>query len=253
MWEGQLEKIAVEAGAEGTTLLLENASEIGRRWLDTIPYFQHIRLSDANVSAGLRYRTLARHHRTVCKCGKPAGVLHEEVCSLVNHVERHNSVRDDILAALRRLPSTEVIREPSTDDGLRRNDIGLRGPGRFGRRNLDYDLKVYSPSQANTRATLHRWIEGQDVLSQMRERCSKWFSAVEKRTTDNAPASRVEFRPLVLTTGGMMSANTAKEFESWEKEIGKIEAIRLQEAISVSLLASRTRLLAGCLLQADRD
>lgn len=77
------------------------------------------------------------------QCGKDAELLHEKTCAQTNHVHRHNGIRDHTAAALGKCVPTEVIVEPQSDEGARRKDIGLRGPGRSGRRALDYDLKGF--------------------------------------------------------------------------------------------------------------
>ena len=128
MWELKSKQMAKRIGPLRTAVLLENSSVVSRRWLETIPYHGLLRLNDSAVSAGLLYRTLAKPARPTCRCGKPAELQHEEVCVQVNHYTRHNAVRDTIIATLRRGPATEVLREPSCNDGGRRNDNGLRGP-----------------------------------------------------------------------------------------------------------------------------
>jgi len=68
---------------------------------------------------------------------------------------------------------------------------------------------------------------------------NKFLAAVDKMAEADKPDSRVEFKPLVFSTGGMMGENTTKEFDQWKKEMG-IGYPRLMTAISISLLTART-------------
>ncbi|KAK4685369.1 hypothetical protein P7C73_g4779, partial [Tremellales sp. Uapishka_1] len=237
---------------------LENASVIGHSG-STIPLFYSLRLNDSTVSTGLCIRTLARHHRPVCKCGLPADFLHEEVCSRASQVGRHNNVRDVIAKYLRRIPNTDVHVEPGTSEGGRRSVIGLRGPGGSGRRDVDYDLKIYSAeaSTASLSGLDRRRPSGDtvDLNDFSREQCQKWLAFVSRRAERNKPDSRVDFEPLVLSSGGLMHDNTVKEFGMWR---GDMEAqsegsfTRMLEAINISLLIARTIHRNHCLLLCNR-
>ena len=79
----------------------------------------------------------------------------------------------------------------------------------------------------------------------------EWFTAIENKTVKNAPETFAAFKPLVFSTGGMMSANTLKELESWETEVGKEAMGRLRESVSVEVVKARARALQSCLLLED--
>ncbi|WVF71400.1 hypothetical protein IAT40_006204 [Kwoniella sp. CBS 6097] len=263
MWEKQRDELIRRVDARRGIAIMENASPVGRKWLNTIPYFQPLRLGDAGVSAGLQVRTLARTYRSVCRCGRSAtSFLHEDVCSGVYQTARHDNVRDIIARSLRQIPSTEVTVEPRTLEGQRRNDIGLRqftpsdsvislrGPGRTGRRNIDYDLKVYSCfgikslPRRNDDAS-RRVPETADPVEHRLRHCLKYLATVEDKADKNKPESRTDFQALVISTGGIMSENTIKAFDSWV-ELDKYSMARLKQSISISLLVSRARKMAQC-------
>ena len=253
MWEEKQQTLAKVAGPFRASIILENSSVVARKWLETLPLFQPLRISNSAVATGLRYRTLAKPHQPGCRCGKMTDLGHEETCSHSNFVARHNSVRDAIAAALRTAVSTNVITELRTDDGLRRNNVGLRGPGKSGRCDIDYDIKVYSMCNQYGARSIHRPIKHTeaDHLKVVEERTTKWFQAIEAKTTYNAPENHVQFKPFVLSSGGMMSPVTLEELDTWRKELGKMTIDRLLQRVSISLLENRAILLASSLSLGD--
>ena len=92
----------------------------------------------------------------------------------------------------------------------------MNGPGRTGRRDLDYEAKVYSPAGLGRR----RRAGDTDPVLFHRTQFNKYLAAVDKMAEADKPDSRVEFKPLVFSTGGMMGENTTKEFDQWKKEMG---------------------------------
>ena len=222
---------------------------------NSIPYFYSLRLSDSAISTGIGIRTLAKPHRPTCKCGKQADLLHDEVCGKVAQAARHNHIRDIVAKFLRQRPSTDVITEPHSSEGRRRNDIGVRGPGRTGRRDLDYEVKVYSPKSvyaSDAGLGRRRRAGDTDPVLFHRTQFNEFLAAVDKMAEADKPDSRVEFKPLVFSTGGMMGENTTKEFDQWKKEMG-IGYPRLMTAISISLLTARTIHRNACRLLGSRD
>ena len=76
------------------------------------------------------------------------------------------------------------------------------------------------------------------------------MAQLERKTEKNKPESRADFKPLVISAGGLMSKETKKVFESWT-ELDKYEIARLYQAIGISLLLARTRKMTTCLLLND--
>lgn len=265
MWEGQRDELMRRVDPVRAMGMLENASLLGRSWLNIIPYFQPLRLADSAISTGLHVRTLARSFRPVCLCGAPAEFLHHDVCSRIGGTKRHNDIRDDMAAALRHLPATTVLTEPTTDEGRRRNDIGIRdgqstsahlmvrGPGETGRRNIDYDLKVYSANSTlvfrRGRGAVKPPAADVDPVQHYQAISDKWMAKVAQGTDKNKPETQVDFRPLVMSAGGIMSKDTLREVQGWK--LGKWEESNLMSSMSTTLLLSRTRKMGACLLNLD--
>jgi len=169
--------------------------EGGCWWINSIPYFYSLRLSDSAISTGIGIRTLAKPHRPTCKCGKQDDLLHDEVCGKVAQAARHNHIRDIVAKFLRQRPSTDVITEPHSSEGRRRNDIGVRGPGRTGRRDLDYEVKVYSPKSvyaSDAGLGRRRRAGDTDPVLLHRTQFNKFLAAVDKMAEADKPDSRVD-------------------------------------------------------------
>jgi len=99
----------------------------------------------------------------------------------------------------------------------------VRGPGRTGRRDLDYEVKVYSPKSvyaSDAGLGRRRRAGDTDPVLFHRTQFNKFLAAVDKMAEADKPDSRVEFKPLVFANGGMMGENTTKEFDQWKKEMG---------------------------------
>ena len=250
MFERQRDELMEEMDGISAAMMLENASKIGRTWLNIQPHFYALRLSDSMISTGLCNRTLARSFRPVCKCGLPAHLLHEEVCS-----NDYHAVRDIIARHMRHNPSSDIIVEPMTGGGSRRNDIAVRGPGPYGRHNIDYDLKIFTAAATNAgKSGLFRCrqAEDTDTFKFYRDQSDKWLSAIYDRAIKNKPESRTDFKPMTMSSGGLVSSATAKEMEIWKKEMGATQFARMTEDISISRLRSRTFVRGACLLMGDR-
>ena len=81
MFEAEAERLADGMDDVQRKMLVENSTTLGRRWLDTIPYFQPLRLSDYDVSTGIHARTLVPGHSKVCNlCGNANKLGHDEIC-----------------------------------------------------------------------------------------------------------------------------------------------------------------------------
>ena len=175
-------------------------------------------------------------------------LLHAEVCAHSNHVVQHNNVQNEIASGLGKIPWMQVILEPPTSDGLCWNDISLRGPSLVGRRSCDYDLKIYSTAQLAAHLVQHRPLKNAYMMQTIRERMDRWLDSIEKKATDHRPESDFDFKPLVISTGGVFSMVTSKVLNEWWREIGKAETSRMLETVSISLLISWARLYQHCLL-----
>ena len=62
---------------------MKNGSVLERKWLQIIPYFQPLRLTDYNISAGVHYRTLVTVILRTCRsCGNESSLGHDEFAFL---------------------------------------------------------------------------------------------------------------------------------------------------------------------------
>jgi hypothetical protein len=67
--------------AQQSKTMIESASGLGRKWLSVIPYYQGLRLTDFEVSAGLHLHTLHPGSSIVCSlCASENAPGHAEVC-----------------------------------------------------------------------------------------------------------------------------------------------------------------------------
>jgi hypothetical protein len=62
-------------------IVTENASQVGRRWLDVIPGSSRLRLLNTDIQAGLHYCTLTLAYEGNChQCGLPNLAAHDKSC-----------------------------------------------------------------------------------------------------------------------------------------------------------------------------
>ena len=55
MWENDVDELVGELGDVERKLLMKDGSVLGSKWLQRIPYFQPLSLTDYYISAGLHY------------------------------------------------------------------------------------------------------------------------------------------------------------------------------------------------------
>ena len=63
MWDAQLDDITAQAAPQAKLLLAEAVAPLGRRWLNTIPYYQPLRLSNHVITTGPSPSPPDRKHR----------------------------------------------------------------------------------------------------------------------------------------------------------------------------------------------
>ncbi|UOH81165.1 hypothetical protein LQV05_003831, partial [Cryptococcus neoformans] len=201
--------------------LTENASRLGRSWLSVIPYLQPLRLSNVEIASGLHDRTLVGSSIPVCRfCGSDSPLGHDELCRARNPwtQRRHNAINRVIFQHLKQIQGATVEIEPHTLSGQRRNDLRVRGSGALAF--ADYDLKVYSLGDRDARSTV-----GQVVAQ-------------------NAPKlTGGVFKPIILSTGGLVSKSTADEWKDWREAMPAGAFERMEKRIGVELVKARARTL----------
>ncbi len=81
MWETTQTDLIDTLDDTERKLLAEAASPLGRKWLNTIPFYQPLCLTDFEVSTALNYRTLACSPLTTSSwCSRPNSLGHDELC-----------------------------------------------------------------------------------------------------------------------------------------------------------------------------
>ncbi|ADV23184.1 Hypothetical protein CGB_F6630C [Cryptococcus gattii WM276] len=226
--------------------LIENASKIGKRWLDVIPYFQPLRLSNQEVATGLHDRTLVGSSIAICTfCGSDSPLGHDELCRSRNSwaQQRHDSINRIIHHGLQSIQGAVVSLEPRTLEGQRRNDLRVRG--RCGLHATDYDLKVYCLNDRDARSTTSAKPASTPLANHVLNRCLSWLDKISQNTTKKAPATHSgQFKAVVMSTGGLVSRETADEIRRWRKEMSPAVFERMMGKISLELVRARARTFA---------
>ena len=79
-WEDQQNDLLTTLDDPERKYMAESSSTLGRKWLDTIPYYPSLRLTDFEVSTAIHYRTQSTSPLTTCPwCSKSNSLGHDEV------------------------------------------------------------------------------------------------------------------------------------------------------------------------------
>lgn len=246
MWEHQQTAILEGLNDPGRKRLIENASGIGKRWLNVVPYFQPLRLSNQEVATGLHDRTLVGSSLAICSfCGSDSPLGHDELCRSRNSwaQRRHDSINRIIHRGLQSVEGAVVSIEPRTLEGQRRNDLRVRG--RCGLHATDYDLKVYCLNDRDARSTTSAKPAASSLTNHVLNRCLSWLDKVSENATRKAPATHSGlFKAVVMSTGGIVSRETADEMRRWRREMGPMAFEGMMKKISLELVRARARTFA---------
>jgi len=240
MWERTQTSLIGTLDDTERKLLTEAASPLGWKWLNTIPFYQPLYLTDFEVSTALNYRTLACSPLTTCSwCSRPNSLGHDELCMTRPRqtVARHESLARIIHSTLKTIDPT-AEHEPHSFEGRRRNDIRLRGPFRG---TIDYDIKVYTLLAANATNTTTRAPENVSLPAHITQQSLKYLDGVGRHATHVRPLTNGRFIPLVFSAGGLMAKDTASELEIWRKEMGATKFTRMITLLSMALLKAKGR------------
>ncbi|UOH80215.1 hypothetical protein LQV05_002864 [Cryptococcus neoformans] len=219
LWESQQEAILHNLGDTERKRLTENASRLGRSWLSVIPYLQPLRLSNVEIASGLHDRTLVT----------TSYAEHENPWTQ----RRHDAINRVIFQHLKQIQGATVEIEPHTLSGQRRNDLRVRGSSALAF--ADYDLKVYSLGDRDARSTVPPCTPNSKLADFCLDRC-----VVAK----NAPkVTGGVFKPIILSTGGLVSKSTADEWKDWREAMPAGAFERMEKRIGVELVKARARTL----------
>jgi hypothetical protein len=226
--------------------VLESASSLGKKWLTVIPYYQSLRLTDFEISAGLHAKTLHSGTRPVCtRCGIfSSEVGHAEVCPHRArwNTARHEQVKRAIASAFSKMQGVTVVVEPLIEGTARRNDIRVTGDPESGIARHEYDVTVVSLSTRDSVNT--RFANGLAPLDPQ-ERCygliHKFLNVIAYNKIRNLPANRMPFTPLVFTVGGMIDKSTADTLKQWSEIMPLAATMTLWQQLSLILLRARAK------------
>ena len=223
MWQEQLESLIHHLDDSERKLLAESASKLGRRWLNTIPFYQTLSLSDFEVSTALHYRLLAPSPLSICAwCSKSNSLGHDELC-MARHrltVARHDSVARIIHSALKTVNPTAEL-EPHTSEGRRRNDIRLRGP-QIGP--IDFDIKVYTLLAAHATKTTTAPPQGTSLTSHITQQSVKYRDRITGMSHSIGPSQVVALLPLSSLQAASWPRAQETKFEAGKANSSPLQA-----------------------------
>ncbi|UOH84400.1 hypothetical protein LQV05_001200, partial [Cryptococcus neoformans] len=198
------------------------------------------------IASGLHDRTLVGSSIPVCRfCGSDSPLGHDELCRARNPwtQRRHNAINRVIFQHLKQIQGATVEIEPHTLSGQRRNDLRVRGSGALAF--ADYDLKVYSLGDRDARSTVPPCSPNSKLAEFCLDRCINWLDKVGQVVAQNAPKlTGGVFKPIILSTGGLVSKSTADEWKDWREAMPAGAFERMEKRIGVELVKARARTLA---------
>jgi len=240
LWEDQQNDLLTTLDDPERKYMAESSSTLGRKWLDTIPYYHSLRLTDFEVSTAIHYRTLSTSPLTTCPwCSKSNSLGHDEVCLARSRqtVARHDFVARILHSTLKTIDPT-AEHEPHSFEGRRRNDIRLQGPSKG---TVDFDVKVYTVLGSKATKTTTNRAAGTSLPLHIVRQATKYLEQIERRAIHVRPLTNGRFVPLVFSAGGMMSEATRKEPETWGEKLDANTFQRMKTMVSIALLKARTR------------
>jgi len=248
MFETVRERVMATLDDSRRKVMVESSSVIGRKWLSVIPYYQPLRLSNFEIASELHRRSLAEPSRPTCRlCGDTADFGHDEVCNWRREkhtIARHDQVVLAIGHALHTLDDRVVI-EPHTYEGRRRNDIRLAGSNARGRTAIDYDVKIYSLMAGHAHSTTTRKPVDSTNVDHAVAQCIKYLASVAKVAEVRRPWAIGDFKPLVVSLGGLMEKQTAAEVAKWKREMTETVFEAMVRRVSLVLLRARAKVYEG--------
>jgi len=240
MWTKDQDTLMATLDDPERKIMAESASTLGRKWLNTIPFYPPLALNDFELATAVHYRTLSTSPLTTCTwCAKPNHLGHDEVCLARPRqtVARHDYLARIIHSTLKTIdPSAE--HEPHSFEGRRRNDIRLRGPFRG---NIDFDIKVYTLMAVQATKTTTKPPDNTSLPQHIVQQATKYLDRVARHATQVRPLTSGRFLPLVFSCGGLMSKETATEVEAWGKELDTTTFQRMRTMLSMALVKARAR------------
>lgn len=240
--------------------LTENASYLGRKWLNLLPIQKSARFTDPEFTEAIRSRLLApvRPLDHPCgHCGNRTNIGHEDICkgAVRKYTARHDQITKAIVKSLKSRPDLQVEFEPEGDPPplLRtatlaptQQPINLNGSGSpittpirsaprtangkradfsviNGNSRYYYDVQIVAINKDSARDTAN------DTLTEAANAKNRTYTFLKPF-----------FHPLVISAGGLMEKSSAQAYKQLQKLMGPVAAHWMDTSISLTLLRSRT-------------
>jgi hypothetical protein len=210
----------------------ENASYLGRQWLQILPNQKPNQLADSETTEALRTRLLVfqQQHNTPCSyCGAFTNIGHEDVCKGATRkwIVRHNQVTRAFIKILSCRADLEVEGEPQAnlDDNYnqptqKRTDFSvLLGTSRY-----HYDVQIVAINKDSSSTDAH-----QTLTKAANEK---------KRKYSNLGGF---FKPMIFSAGGLMEKETAQSYKGLQRLLGPTKAKWLDNTIAMILVQARVQ------------
>lgn len=211
----------------------ENKAYLGRKWIAAMPTAEATRIADSDMSNMLKIRFLGHPNKQldICKdCGLDWSYAHDDACKAKHRqtINKHDYLVNTLADGLKQIPGYAVRLEPRGETASeRRTDIQIDTPkGR-----LYWDVTIISLN-AKTAAN--------DALSTL--------TTAEKDKKRKHAALGKDFRPFVISQGGMLSLESAGLYKKLQKAISPSARDWMDTMISIGLARIRGRCWSGYML-----
>jgi len=234
--------------------VIENTSQLSRRWMSVIPSNRSAVLSDHEVQAGLHTRTLKSPGSHCTRCARPYSASHYDTCDQA-HGEatvRHESIKYALARAMQRIPGITVTYEPRMGfvktTRERRNDLRIVGAADVGIGTDEIDASI--PSCCSSRAD--QFIRGHpppadlDPITAVTKSIDQYLNLQADNKRKNLPdnfARNVAFQPIIISPGGWLKSSTTEAFKKYKTYMGQETYGWMLDMISIKLVRSRSRIL----------
>nr|AFI41156.1 reverse transcriptase [Pyricularia oryzae]AFI41157.1 reverse transcriptase [Pyricularia oryzae]AFI41158.1 reverse transcriptase [Pyricularia oryzae] len=244
--------------------LTENASYLGRKWLNILPIQKSNRLTDWEMAEAVRLRLLApvKPLTHPCNhCGNRTNINHEDVCkgAVRKYTARHDQINRSFVNSLKSRPEIDVEIEPdlNNENNVNNANTTTENPTPSPNGQNDTGCLFTTPIRSGTRNGQNGLRADFAVINGV----SKYYYdvqivAINKDSGNTNPLNTLAdaannkrrkyqfldpfFHPIIISAGGLMEKDTAQAYKQIQKLIGPVAAHWLDTSISLILLRSRT-------------
>jgi hypothetical protein len=229
------ERLASTTTSYEKRALLENSSYLGRRWLDILPLSKPHTIADIEIEAALRTRFLVsslsfsstQPNTTRSSCqgclSEPTTLLnHEDTCrgAVKRWIQRHNAIRDSLVRGLNNNSSIKALKEPTIEGLDVRPDLVVA----TATSKLFYDVQIVAINADSADTDPYRTLE-----------------IAEKAKIAKYSKLGPSFRPLIFSSGGLLSKKSSVEYKKIQTLVGPAASYYLDSSISLILLRTRAQ------------